>query len=133
MFVFYTFDACKDRTDNTLMKKIYHLKTCDTCKRILKQINLDGFEIQEIKSSPVDKEQLQEMYAFTNSYEALFNKRARLYKEQGLKDKNISEAEYKELILSEYTFLKRPVAIVDDEIFVGNSKKTVEELIAKNA
>ncbi|NIJ44118.1 arsenate reductase [Wenyingzhuangia heitensis] len=115
------------------MKKIYHLKTCDTCKRILKQINLDGFEIQEIKSSPVDKEQLQEMYAFTNSYEALFNKRARLYKEQGLKDKNISEAEYKELILSEYTFLKRPVAIVDDEIFVGNSKKTVEELIAKNA
>ncbi|NJB81476.1 arsenate reductase family protein [Wenyingzhuangia aestuarii] len=115
------------------MKKIYHLKTCDTCKRILKQVNLDGFEIQEIKNTPVNKEQLDEMYAFTKSYEALFNKRARLYKEQGLKDKNLSEDDYKDLILSEYTFLKRPVAIVDNEIFVGNSKKTIEELVAKTA
>lgn len=115
------------------MKKIYHLKTCDTCKRILKQVNLDGFEMQEIKSTPVNKEQLDQMYAFTKSYEALFNKRARLYKEQGLKDKNLSEDNYKDLILSEYTFLKRPVAIVDNEIFVGNSKKTIEELVAKTA
>lgn len=113
------------------MKKIYHLKTCDTCKRILNQLNLDGFDIQEIKSNPVNEVQLQEMYAYTNSYEALFNKRARLYKEQGLKDKNLSEEDYKNYILSEYTFLKRPVAIVDDEIFVGNSKKVVEALTIK--
>ncbi|MDO3693818.1 ArsC/Spx/MgsR family protein [Wenyingzhuangia sp. chi5] len=113
------------------MKKIYYLKTCDTCKRILNQLNLDGFEIQEIKSNPVNAEQLQEMYALTNSYEELFNKRARLYKEQGLKDKNLSEEDYKNYILSEYTFLKRPVAIIENEIFVGNSKKTVEALIAK--
>ena len=113
------------------MKKIYHLKTCDTCKRILNQLNLDGFEIQEIKSKPINTEELEEMYAFTNSYEELFNKRARLYKEQGLKDKNLTEEDYKNYILSEYTFLKRPVAIIENEIFVGNSKKTVEALIAK--
>ncbi|GGF62318.1 arsenate reductase family protein [Wenyingzhuangia marina] len=113
------------------MKKIYHLKTCDTCKRILNQLNLTGFEVQEIKSNPVNAEQLQKMYALTNSYEELFNKRARLYKEQGLKDKNLTEEDYKNYILSEYTFLKRPVAIIDNEIFVGNSKKTVEALIAK--
>lgn len=115
------------------MKKIYHLKTCDTCKRILGAINLDGFEVQEIKSNPVTETQLQEMYAFTQSYEALFNKRARLYKEQGLKDKNLKEDDYKACILSEYTFLKRPVAIVEDEIFVGNSKKVVEALVSKTA
>ena len=113
------------------MKKIYHLKTCDTCKRILKQLNLDGFEIIEIKSNPVNEVQLQEMYNLTHSYESLFNKRARLYKEQGLKDKNISEEDYKQYILSEYTFLKRPVAIIDNEIFIGNNKKTIESLIAK--
>lgn len=113
------------------MKKIYHLKTCDTCKRILNQLNLTDFEIREIKSKPINAEELQEMYAFTNSYEELFNKRARLYKEQGLKDKNLTEEDYKNYILSEYTFLKRPVAIIDNEIFVGNSKKTVEALIAK--
>lgn len=115
------------------MKKIYHLKTCDTCKRILGQIDVSDFEVQEIKSTPVNEEQLEEMYAFTKSYEALFNKRARLYKEQGLKDKNLTEEDYKKCILSEYTFLKRPVAIVEDEIFVGNSKKVVEALVAKTA
>ena len=113
------------------MKKIYHLKTCDTCKKILNQLNLTDFEIREIKNKPVNAEELQEMYALTNSYEELFNKRARLYKELGLKDKNLTEEDYKNYILSEYTFLKRPVAIINNEIFVGNSKKTVEALIAK--
>lgn len=113
------------------MKKIYHLKTCDTCKKILSQLNLDGFDIQEIKSNPVNPAQLQEMYALTNSYEALFNKRARLYKELGLKDKSLTEEDYKKHILSEYTFLKRPVAIINNEIFVGNSKKNVAALIEK--
>ncbi|MGK0421275.1 MAG: arsenate reductase [Polaribacter sp.] len=110
------------------MKKVYFLKTCDTCKRILKEINTDGFELQEIKSNPVNTSQLEEMYKFSNSYEALFNKRSKLYKEMNLKSKTISEAGYRQYILDEYTFLKRPVFIVDDAIFIGNSKKVVEEL-----
>lgn len=110
------------------MRKAYYLKTCDTCKRILKEVNTDGFELQEIKSNPVTENQLQEMYALTKSYEDLFNKRARLYKSEGLKDKNLTETNFKELLLKEHTFLKRPVFIVDDEIFVGNSKKVIESL-----
>jgi arsenate reductase len=35
------------------------------------------------------------------------------------------------LILDEYTFLKRPVIIIDQEIFIGNSKKSVEALKEK--
>ena len=113
------------------MKKVYFLKTCDTCKRILKEVNTDGFEIQEIKSNPVTDTQLAEMYALSNSYEALFNKRARLYKSMELKNKDLTENDYKQFILDEYTFLKRPVFIVNTEIFIGNSKKVIEELKAK--
>lgn len=114
------------------MKKIYHLKTCDTCKKILKQIkNLDLFELQEIKSSPVTESQLQEMYAQTNSYEQLFNKRAQLYKELGLKDKNLSETDYKKYLLEHYTFLARPVVFYNEQIFVGNNVKTVNEMLEK--
>jgi arsenate reductase len=113
------------------MKKVYFLKTCDTCKRILKEVNTDGFEQQEIKSNPVTDSQLAEMYALSNSYEALFNKRARLYKSMELKNKDLTENDYKQLILDEYTFLKRPVFITDNEIFIGNSKIVVEELKAK--
>jgi arsenate reductase len=113
------------------MKKVYFLKTCDTCKRILKEINTNGFELQEIKANPVNEKQLEEMYKVSDSYEALFNKRSKLYKEMDLKNKTISEAGYKQYILDEYTFLKRPVFIVDGDIFIGNSKKVLEELKIK--
>lgn len=112
------------------MKKIYHLKTCDTCKKILKQIeNLEQFELQEIKTNPVTESQLQEMYAQTKSYEALFNKRAQLYKELGLKDKNLAEADYQKYLLEHYTFLARPVIFVEEKIFVGNKPSTISEML----
>ena len=113
------------------MKKGYFLQTCDTCKRILKEVNTDDFELQEIKSNPINATQLAEMYALSGSYENLFNKRARLYKSLDLKNKTISETNYKQYLLDEYTFLKRPVFIVDNEIFIGNSKRVVEELRLK--
>ena len=73
------------------MKKVYFLQTCDTCRRILKEINLDGFEKHEIKANPLTVFQLEEMYSCTNSYEALFNKRAKKYKAMGLKNEVITE------------------------------------------
>lgn len=108
------------------MKKVYFLQTCDTCKRILKEVNIKGFEKQEIKTNNLTVSQLEEMQKLTDSYESLFNKRARLYKEKDLKNKDITEAEYRDFILEEYTFLKRPVFILEDKIFIGNSKKVIE-------
>lgn len=110
------------------MKKVYFLQTCDTCRRILKEVNIEGFEKQEIKSTPITVTQIEQMHSYTNSYEDLFNKRAKLYREMDLKNQNLTEQDYKQYILEEYTFLKRPVFITDDKIFVGNSKKTIENL-----
>jgi len=110
------------------MKKIYYLKTCDTCRRILKEINLEGVALQEIKEEPITVAQLEEMHTFSSSYESLFSKRAKKYKEMGLKEQQLKETDYKQLILETYTFLKRPVAIIEDEIFIGNSKKSIEAL-----
>jgi arsenate reductase len=110
------------------MKKIYYLKTCDTCKKILKEIPLEGVVLQEIKGEPITIAQLEEMHSFSKSYVALFSKRAKKYKELGLKDQKLSETDFKQLILETYTFLKRPVAIVNGEIFIGNSKKNIEAL-----
>ena len=110
------------------MKKIYFLKTCDTCRRILKEINTDDFTLQEIKTIPVTVSQLEEMYVMTNSYEALFNKRAKKYTAMDLKNQSLTEKDYKHYILDHYTFLSRPVFIVDDAIFIGNSKANVEAI-----
>ncbi len=90
---------------------------------------LDTFELQDIKKEPISATQLEELYVRVGSYEKLFNKRAQLYKARGLKDQNLQEEAYRDLILEQYTFLNRPVIIVEDNIFVGNSKKVVEEAI----
>ncbi|MCM5662445.1 arsenate reductase family protein [Galbibacter mesophilus] len=109
------------------MQKIYHLSTCDTCKRIINELELpSNFDSQDIKTASITETQLEEMKELSGSYESLFSKRARLYKERDLKNKNLTENDYKNLILEHYTFLKRPVIINNGEIFVGNSKKTVE-------
>ena len=107
------------------MKKIYYLKTCNT--RILKDLNLKNVVLQDIKESPITVKQLDEMKALSGSYEALFSRRAKLYKEMGLKDATLKEADYKNYILEHYTFLSRPVILVDSKIFIGSSKKNVEE------
>jgi arsenate reductase len=109
------------------MKKIYYLSTCSTCKRIIKDLGLDdSFEFQDIKSNKITIEQIEEMEKKSGSYESLFSKRAMKYKAMGLKDKTLSENDIKNLIVNEYTFLKRPVILLNDKIFVGNSKKIVE-------
>ena len=80
------------------MKKIYHLSTCNTCQRILKELEpLNGVELQEIKTESITLTQLEEMHKLAGSYEALFSKRARLYKERGLKEKQLSDNDYKKI------------------------------------
>jgi arsenate reductase-like glutaredoxin family protein len=108
------------------MKHIYYLSTCDTCKHILAHWNTDGCTLQDIKTKPLTAAQVDQMIALAGSSQALFSKRARKYKELGLKDKNLSEADMRQLIINEYTFLKRPVLVLDNQIFIGNSKKVVD-------
>ncbi|MBA3682371.1 MAG: arsenate reductase [Bacteroidetes bacterium] len=111
------------------MKKIFYLSNCDTCKRIIDELDLKkkGFEFQDIKTEKITAAQLDELKKKTGSYEALFSKIARKYKELKLNEKKLTEAEMKKLILEEYTFLKRPVILINDQIFVGNSKSVIAE------
>lgn len=110
--------------------KVYYLSTCDTCKRIISEAEkLTSFEKQDIKINPVTENQLAELYKLSGSYQALFSKTARKYKEFDLKNKNLSENDYKNYLLGEYTFLKRPVFVVNKQIFIGNSKTTINDLL----
>jgi len=112
-----------------IMKKIYYLKTCDTCKKILKSLpNISEFVLVDIKENPLTVYQLEELYNLTQSYEVLFSRKAKLYKEMGLKDFDLTEADYKRYILEHYTFLSRPVIVDEQNIFVGSSPKTLQAI-----
>ncbi|MEP0263303.1 ArsC/Spx/MgsR family protein [Dokdonia sp.] len=112
------------------MKKIYHLSTCNTCQRIIQEINPDNeVQLQDIKTEAITQEQIQAMHVLAGSYEALFSKRAQLYRQRNLSEQELSEDDYRNLILEHYTFLKRPVMIINDTIFIGNSKKVVAQAV----
>lgn len=106
------------------MNKIYTLLNCTTCQKILDQIkDKDRFDIQNIKEHPLTEAQLEELYQYTGSYEKLFSKRAQLYRQLDLKNKNLTEKDYKHYLLEHYTFLARPVVLFDGQIFIGNALK----------
>ena len=108
------------------MRVFYFLSSCDTCKRILAELPLDSSIAQiDIKKNPLTASQLAQLHALAGSYEALFSKRAQLYKQRCLKDQILSENDIKDLLLEHYTFLKRPILVIEQQIFIGNSPKTI--------
>lgn len=113
------------------MKRIYILSSCSTCQRIVKEVN-PGSEVEliDIKQNNIDEKTLDFLKEKVGSYEALFSKKAMKYRGLGLHEMVLSEADYKRYMLEEYTFLKRPFIIYEDQVFIGNAKKTVEEASA---
>ncbi len=113
-----------------MKKLVYYLKTCSTSKRIINELGdlISDFEYREIKEQAVSVDESEQMKNLAGSYEAVFSKRAKKYKEMGLKNMSLTDDDYRYYILQDYTFLKRPVFIVGDNIFAGNSKKTIEQL-----
>ncbi|WP_431243325.1 arsenate reductase family protein [Flavobacterium sp. P21] len=111
------------------MNKIYYLASCDTCRKIIKSLPENNLVFQDIRQNPITEAELEEMYQLSGSYEALFSKKAQLYKSMDLKNKNLTEADFKKYILEHYTFLSRPVFIIDGKIYIGNSQKNIAEVI----
>ncbi len=107
------------------MKKIYWLANCGTCQRIVGELGEHGCALQNIKEQNISGEELDEIASKIGSYEALFSKQAMKYKSLGLNKMKLEEADFRRLILEEYTFLKRPFILNGDEIFIGNASKTV--------
>ena len=112
------------------MNKIYYLASCDTCRKIIKGLPTNNnLVFHGIKQNPITELELAEMHQLSGSYEALFSKKAQLYKSMDLKNKSLSEADYKKYILEHYTFLSRPVFIIDNKIYIGNSQQNMLQVM----
>ena len=117
---------CKE---NFNMRLFYYLSTCQTCKRIIKDLDLDdSIQKIDIKKNPINKDQLNYLYKIEGCYENFINKRAQLFKTLGLSNKVLGENDFKKLLIKHYTFLKRPVLVYDNYLFIGNSSKVAIEM-----
>ena len=110
------------------MKKVFTLPTCKTCQRIFEDLKPDakGCTIINIIVEGISEEDLDAMKERVGSYEALFSRRAMKFRSMGLSEMNLSEQDYRALILGEYTFLKRPVFLFESDVTVGSRKVEVE-------
>ncbi len=108
--------------------KFYYLPQCSTCQKVLAQLNANSLDLQDIKLNKIPARDLDAMAKIVGSYEALFSRKAIKYRTLGLNSKTLSEEEYRSLILSEYTFLKRPVLFTGNKVVAGYTKAAVDEM-----
>ena len=112
------------------MNKIYYLASCDTCRKIIKSLPKNhNLVFRDIKQDPITLNELEEMRALSGSYEALFSKKAQLYKSMDLKNKSLTEDDYKNYIMEHYTFISRPVFVIDDKIYIGNTQQNMLQVM----
>jgi len=112
-----------------MVNKIWYLSTCNTCMRIIDELSLEekGFEFQDVKDRIISAEELDQIRDSVGcSYEDLFNKRSIKYSKTDLKGSFKDDVEFREAILEEYTFMKRPIIQIGEKYFVGNAKKVIE-------
>jgi arsenate reductase (glutaredoxin) len=112
------------------MDKIYYLASCDTCRKIIKSLPKDhNLVFHDIKQDPITAQELEKMRELAGSYEALFSKKAQLYKSLDLKNKALTEDDFKKYILEHYTFLSRPVFIINNAIYIGNTQQNMLQVM----
>jgi arsenate reductase (glutaredoxin) len=115
-----------------MAKKVIHLSSCNTCQKIIQEVAVGPeFEYQDVKRDKITEDQLNYFKSLAGSYEVLFNRTSRKYRELGLHEKQLEENDYKTLMLQEYTLLKRPIFVIEEDIFIGNSKKNIEAVMKK--
>ena len=113
-----------------IMDIIYYLASCDTCRKIIKSLPKNhDFKFRDIKQDLITAQELEQMHELSGSYEALFSKKAQLYKSMDLKNKPLTEDDYKKYILEHYTFLSRPVFIINNKIYIGNTQQNMHQVM----
>jgi len=104
--------------------KIYHLKTCDTCRKAIKALRTAGHdpELIDVRADGVDVATLEKFEAALG-YEALVNKKSTTWR--GLSDAqkaNLSRETAVDLLREHPTLMKRPVIENNGALSLGWSK-----------
>jgi arsenate reductase len=110
------------------MKRIYYLSTCSTCKNILREKDTSGFEMVDIKKQAIEADVLDKIAEKSGSYKHFFNTRAQKLKDLTPEMRPVSEKDIRKLILSDYTYLRRPLVIADDIIVAGSDKHALQQI-----
>lgn len=108
------------------MVRIYHLASCDTCRKALKVLRPFSPDEIEIRRDGIPADKLEQMLAAIGA-ETLVNRRSTTWR--GL-DEETRELPAIELLQTHPTLMKRPVFEHNDEFTVGWSNEIAEKLLS---
>jgi arsenate reductase len=113
----------------------YWSETCSTCqkaKKFLERHGIKNYEKRDIKENPLSRDEVVKLSAIIGGADNLFSRRAVKYREMKLNERELAAPEMIDLMASEYTFLKRPVLVINDKAIAGFFEKQFEDFIYKN-
>ena len=107
--------------------QIYHLKTCDTCKKAIKALAEGDPVLTDVRADGVSKDLLQSWWEKLGA-DVLVNRKSTTWR-------NLSDAERAQdplRLLSEHpTLMKRPVIVDGENVHVGWTKSVQDNLNVK--
>ena len=102
--------------------KFYWMPTCSTCKKAKSYIERHGireYELRDIKENPLSRKEIESLAKLLGGAGELFSRRAVKYREMKLSERTLSDEEMFELMTEEYTFLQRPILVINDNAIAG--------------
>jgi len=112
----------------------YGLPNCTTCQKALRRLDyhrVSNVKKRNIKEEPLNRLEIENLADMLGGAENLFSRRSVLYRELGLKDKTLTDAEMLDLMAGEYTFLKRPVLVIGKTAIAGFFEKEYDEFFRR--
>lgn len=103
---------------------VYHLKTCDTCRKAIKALGMAGHTLNliDVRADGIKVDVLKGLMA-GQGWEVVLNRRSTTWRGLSDADKDSpSDAKAVNLIMAHPTLLKRPVIMSEGQTTIGWSK-----------
>ena len=119
-------------SDNTLM--LYWLPHCTTCQKAVQYLEKKGYSIakfRDVKSHPLDCKEVERLTELVGGAGELFSRRAIKYRAMNLSERELSSDDMIQLMVDEYTFIKRPVLVSAGRAVAGFTPKSYDSFLEK--
>lgn len=106
--------------------------TCQKAKRRLDRHRVSVTKFRDIKEEPLEREEVEKLVKMLGGASELFSRRAVKYREMKLNERELSDAEMIDLMTTDYTFLKRPILVINGKATAGYFEKFFDIFLNEN-
>ena len=115
------------------MISLYVHPTCTSCRKAVALLDEAGADVERrdyFKDRFTAEELTTVLARAGRTPTEMLSTRARAYKDLGIADRDLTDAEHIELMIGEPTLLRRPLAVADGQSTVGFNASALTDLAA---